>query len=113
MDLTNDIDDNDINEPILSGNNTVTTNTLQTLSVEEKFYDVIIPPEVLLQSHNSPESARDALIGYCASVGYSAQRSKIKGKYHLYGCEYGNLTRGTKRDTTRNTCGKNRNCPWR
>ncbi len=113
LDLTYDDDDNDVNEPILSVNINAATNSIQTPNPDEKYYDVIIPPDVRLQSHNSAESARDALIGYCASVGYSAQRSKIKGMYHLYGCEYGNLTRGTRRNTTRNTCGKNRNCPWR
>jgi len=110
MDLTYDSDDD--NDPILSVNRDAERMQPQP-DVHSKYYDATIPPDVLETLHASQDIARDALIAYCASIGFSAKRYKIKGKYHLYGCDYGDLSRGAIRDTTRNTPGKNRCCPWR
>jgi hypothetical protein len=112
-DLTYD-SDHDVNDnPILKVNRETKKRIEPQLDVHIKFYDATIPVDVLETSHGSKDMARDALIAYCASIGFSAKRYKVKGNYHLYGCDYGDLSRGAIRNTTRNTPGKNRCCPWR
>jgi len=113
MDLTYDSDDDVHDNHILKLNRETKIRIEPQHDVHSKFYDATIPVHVLETFHGSKDMARDALIAYCASIGFCAKRYKVKGNYHLYGCDYGDLSRGAIRETTRNTPGKNRCCPWR